>query len=352
MAGRKISRSNMTRIQQIADHAYAMGAKLPDPDTSPIGKAESLGDQIQTVVRAVEAISGMESAGYIYVEDVFDSYVILCVCGLGQDERYYRADYSQSEAGVTLTPREQWVEVEEQWVEVSASATKAGAAIESETSNVYATVKALGDRTLELRVAWGWDGHRERFMPNVTDFDIENFPTPPVAYYHGYNDKGKKAPTPIYVGKTVKREDRADGHYITAKLNNKPEADKVWHAALTGKAVVSPGTIGHFIRKAQDGTLTYWPIAEISVWDGAPERKQAHPQSVAFPVLKALYQEAGIPLPSSIAPAFDHKPEAVGDAASASDPPADNSLSPDEAGRVIAATAASVLLQLRATGAK
>ena len=345
----------MARIQQIADHAYAMGAKAPDPDTTPIGKAESLGDQIQAVVRAVDAISGMDMAGYTYVEDVFDTYVVLCVCQPGSEERYYRADYSQGEAGVTLAPRDQWVKVIEQWVDdpdATTTTTKAGASIESDTSEVYATVKALGDRTLELRVAWGWDGHRERFLPNVTDFDIENYPTPPVAYYHGYTDKGKKAPKPIYIGKTIKRENRADGHYLTAKLNDKPEADKVWQAALAGKAVVSPGTVGHLIRKDSDGTLTYWPIAEISAWDGAPERKQAHPQSVAFPVLKALYQEAGIPLPASISPAPDHTPEAAGDAASAGDPPAVDSLSPDEAGRVIAAAAASVLLSLRTTGAK
>lgn len=347
MPGKKISRANMTRIQQIADHAYAMGAKLPAPDSTPIGKADmSLSEQAQSVYAAVSMVS--QGAEYPYVEDIFDAFVIV---ELG--EAYFKATYTRDESGaVTLAPRDQWVEVEEQWVEVAASAaTKAGAAIAGEASEVYATVKALGDRTLELRVAWGWDGHRERFLQGVTDFDTENYPTPPVAYYHGFDAKGKKSPRPVYIGKTIKRENRADGHYLTAKLNNKPEADKVWSAALAGKAVVSPGTIGHLIRKEPDGTLTYWPIAEISAWDGAPDRKQAHPQSVAFPVLKALYQEAGIPLPSSLTPAHDQKPEAAGDAASAGDPSAVSVSSDEDVGRVIAAQVASMLMQLRNTGA-
>lgn len=218
-----------------------------------------------------------------------------------------------------------------------ATSVKAGALdVEEDDASVYATVKALGDRMMELRVAWGFDNHREQFHPERTDFDLENFPNPPVAYYHGYTDKGKPAPKPIYIGKTIKRENRADGHYIITKLNNKPEADKVWAAALKGAAAVSPATAGHLRRKDNDGTLTYWPIVEISAWDGAPSRRQAHPQSVAFPILKALYQEAGLPVPAVL-----DSPEAAGDAASAS---AD--ISPDEAGRVIADLTARALLDL------
>lgn len=217
---------------------------------------------------------------------------------------------------------------------------KAGALdVEAGEDAVIASVKALGDRTLELRVAWGWDGHKEQFTPQ-TDFDLENFPSPPVAYYHGYTEKGKPAPKPIYIGKTLKRENRADGHYLTTKLNSKPEADRVWQAALEGKAVVSPGTAGHLRRKAADGTLTYWPIVEISAWDYADSRKPAHPKSVAFPVLKALYDEAGMDVPALL---DTPPPEAPGDGASAgSDTPPD--LSPEEVARYIVTQVASAAL--------
>jgi len=333
MAGRKISRANMARIQQIADHAYAMGAKAPAPDTTPIGKAESLGDQIQAVYAAV-AMAG-NGAEYLYVEDVFDAFVIVEV-----GERYFQADYTRADDGsVTLAPRDQWVEVEEVWQPVQTSA-KAGALVfDDDDTQIAATVKALGDRQLELRVAWGWDNHHEQFTP-ATDFDVENFPTPPVAYYHGYTKDGKPAQRPVYIGKTIKRENRADGHYLIAKLNSKPEADQVWAAALKGDAVVSPATAGHLRRKARDGTLTYWPIVEISAWDYAPNRKQAHPQSRAFPVLKALYQEAGIDLPAVLGVLPSETP---GDGVSTDGP----DISLDQAAPAIAKEVVSTLLQLR-----
>ena len=335
MAGRKISRANMQRIQQIADHAYAMGAKPPEQDTSPIGKADmSLGDQMQAVASAVYMASA-GAADYCCIEEVFPEYVII-----EAGNTYYRADYSLDASGaVTLAARDAWVEVEEVWQPVSTTA-KAGALVFADDAFADATVKALGDRMLELRVAWGRDNHNEQFDPNRTDFDLENFPTPPVAYYHGYTKDSKPARKPVYIGKTVKRENREDGHYLIAKLNNKPEADQVWAAALKGEAVVSPATAGHLRRKESDGTLTYWPIVEISAWDYAPNRKQAHPQSRAFPVLKALYQEAGLPVPSVLAPP---PPEAPGDGASAgSDTPP--TVSAEEAARYITTQVVSALL--------
>ena len=215
---------------------------------------------------------------------------------------------------------------------------KALDSVDEESYFADVSVKALGDRQLELRVAWGWDNHREQFHPTKTDFDLDNFPTPPVAYYHGYTEHGKPAPKPVYIGKTIKRENREDGHYLIAKLNKKPEADRVWAAALKGEAVVSPGTAGHLRRRDPDGTLTYWPIVEISAWDGTPDRRQAHPESRAFPVLKALYDEAGLSLPAPLSP------EAAGDAASAS-----VDIDSDEAARYIVTQVTSAVLASNTT---
>lgn len=337
MAGKRISRQNMTRIQQIADHAYAMGAK--PPGIEGVKADMSLNDQLQVVARAVYGAAMMPMDGYCCIEETFDTYVIIEVSQNGGMETYYRADYTMDDQGaVTLAARDAWVEVEEVWQPVERTAKAGTLLFDGDDTAVIATIKALGDRTLELRVAWGWDNHKEQFHSEQTDFDTENFPTPPVAYYHGYTEKGKPAPKPVYIGRTIKRENRADGHYLIAKLNNKPEADRVWEAALKGNAVVSPATAGHLRRKAPDGTLTYWPIVEISAWDYAPSRKQAHPQSRAFPILKALYQEADIPLP----PTLEHlpPPETPGDGVSAGV----NDISLDIAGPIIAHVVAQHML--------
>jgi hypothetical protein len=293
-AGRSISGANMARVQSMHDMACQMGAQCDmgnaAHDYTPIGKSlEELHTDLDAITKAISA--------------------------------------QESSKPTTRTE-----------TETPSTTAKAGALVfDDDSAWADATIKALGDRTLELRVAWGWDNHREQFHPQLTDFDTENFPTPPVAYYHGYTDKNQPATKPIYIGKTIKRENRADGHYLIAKLNNKPEATRVWNAALKGEAVVSPATAGHLRRKANDGTLTYWPIVEISAWDYAETRKQAHPRSVAFPVLKALYQEAGLSVPSVLI-----SPEAPGDGASAS---AD--IPPDEAGRLIVTEVAKALLDLR-----
>lgn len=169
-----------------------------------------------------------------------------------------------------------------------------------------ASVKAVGDMRLELKIAFhgpkgGKDSQGEYFDRN-TDLDEENFPTPPVTYYHGFSGKGRPSGKPIFVGKSIKRETRADGHYITAQLKAGNEyAEKVYKAALAGQAVVSPGTVLHLTRpmpRKADGHLEYWPIAEIAVWDFKPGMEPANAWSVAVPVLKSLYEEAGITVPA------------------------------------------------------
>ncbi len=341
MAGRVISKANMARIQRAHDDLAALGAQCGAAAKRLALKAADQGvfDLIDKVRQAMyQAVSMAEAQSYEtypHLEDVYpdQSYAIIEI-----GDAYYRAPYVQAADGsVALAARDQWVQVVEVWQPVDAAAMKAGALVADDGASVVASVKALGDRTLELRVAWGRDGHGEQFTPS-TDFDLANFPAPPVLYYHGYKADGKPAPRPVVIGRTIKRENRADGHYLTAQLNDKAEAGRVWDAALKGAAFVSPGTAGHLRRREPDGTLTYWPIVEISAWDGAPSRKQAHPGSLAFPVLKALYLEAGLPVPEPL----NVTPEAAGDAAGAV---AD--IDPQTAGKVIAAEVAAALLALR-----
>jgi hypothetical protein len=291
-AGAAINRANAARIQAMHDHACAMGAACDAgnaaTDYTPIGKSlEALYSELDAVAKAIDAREALH--------------------------------------------------------ETPASAKGDDIPTADDAAPVFATVKALGDRTLELRVAYGYDAHGERFSAK-TDFDIENFPTPPVLYYHGYDEKGKPMGKPVVIGRTTKRESRDDGHYLTAKLKNGQYADKTWDAALKGQAVVSPGTAGHLRRKASDGELTYWPIVEISAWDYAEHRKPAHPHSVAIPVLKALYLAEGLDLPASLS---KEQPEAVGDTASAESSSVEQSpadISPDEAAQYIVTQVASAVL--------
>lgn len=342
MAGKKISRANMARIQSIADHAYAMGAKHPGADATPIGKADmSLNDQLEVVSRAVYSSAPSSMDGYTCIEETFDTYVVIEVCQSGGTETYWRADYSMTADGaVTLAARDTWVEVEEVWTPV-ANTSKAGPLeTDPSTATPYASMKALGDRQIEVKVAYyghkdGKDSHGEYFSAN-TDFGVEDFPTPPLMYYHGFDANGRKMGKPAVTGKFESRRTAADGHYLTYKLKNTRFADLQWESAQKGACVVSPGTIGHLIRKNPDGELTYWPLAEISAWDYAPNRPPANLHSVAAPVIKALYLAEGIALPPTIETT---PPETSGEDVSAGALDID----PQTAGRVIADVIAQAL---------
>lgn len=333
MAGKKISRANLARIQQIADHAHAMGAKGPAPDATPI-KAMSLGDQIEAVARAV--LRADDADGFCYVEDVFDASVIIEVSTQGGCS-YWQASYTIGDDGVSLAPRAEWTQVEEVWQPVT-NQSKAGLPMDGDSLGGYATMKAVGDRLLEVTVAYGGpkggkDAHGEYFSTK-TDFDPENFPTPPLLYYHGYNEQSRKMPKPVVTGKLLARRSAPHGHVLTYQLKSGKYADLQWEAAQAAKCAVSPGTVGHLIRKdTSTGELLYWPLAEVSAWDVAPDRQPANLYSIGLPALKAHYLEAGITLPDTLAPT----PEAAGDAAGSSGhadstPP----LTPDEM-RTIAA---------------
>ena len=335
MAGKVISRANMAHIQTMHDTTAKLGAQCAGASKRLALKAQSAFDLIDAVRRAmydsVSLAEAQDYESYPHLEDIYpdEAYAIIEI-----GESYWRATYLQAADGaVTLAPRDQWVQVIEVWQ--PAATAKAGAPLAGDdAAPVACAVKALGDRTLELRVAYGRDGHGEAFSA-ATDFDLDNFPAPPVLYYHGYKADGKPAPKPIVIGCTLAREGRADGHYLTVKLNGRPEADAVLAATASGRGYVSPGTAGHLIRKDAGGNLLYWPIVEISAWDGAPTRKQAHPRSMAF--LKAAYLEAGLTPP----PVLD-APEAAGDAAGAV-----IDIDPTTAGQVIAAEVAKALLALR-----
>jgi hypothetical protein len=233
MAGRKISRANMARIQQIADHAYAMGAKPPGgPDTTPIGKAAdlSLSDRASAVYQAVSATAQMQSAEYPYVEDIYDDYVIVVI-----GETCYRADYTTaSDGAVTLAARDAWVEVEEVWQPVANAAKAGGLPDGAEAPDIAATMKAAGERQIDVRIAYGRDSHGEYFSAR-TDLAEADFPNPPLLYYHGYDQRTNKAmQKPVVIGTPLKRWAETDGHYIRYQLKANQYADVTWDDACKG----------------------------------------------------------------------------------------------------------------------
>lgn len=168
-------------------------------------------------------------------------------------------------------------------------------------------VKAVGDWELDvLGVPYGGPDNRDadgEYFAADTKFHADKFALPPAVYYHGYEDKGKPSGSPAYIGKAVSREARNDGVWFRVVLDKASEyARRVWEAAKQGTAYASSGSVGHLVRKARDGKILEWPVAELSIFDTANGKQPANRYAVALPVMKMMYSRAGISLPADIEP--------------------------------------------------
>jgi len=188
-----------------------------------------------------------------------------------------------------------------------------------------ARVKALGDWELEvLGLPYGGpqngrDAQGEYFTPE-TRFHEDKYGLPPVVYYHGFTPDGQPDGDPKYIGKTVARERRSDGVWFRVVLDKTNEfARRVWDAAKRGLARASSGALAHLVRKDEDGRIVEWPVGELSLFDADEGRRPANAYAVALPVMKAVYEEAGLQLPDpdDIEAAPEAEPEADNSAATA-----------------------------------
>lgn len=165
------------------------------------------------------------------------------------------------------------------------------------------SIKAAGDYELDvLAVPFGGpnqgrDSDGERFTAQ-TDTMREQFPSVPVFHYHGMDGEQNPVADPEPIG--VAKYDHTDtqGHWYRVVLDKASAiAKKLWDAARAGTARASSGAISHLVRKMADGTITKWPLAELSLMDAAAGMLPANAYAVALPVAKSHYKAAGMSMP-------------------------------------------------------
>ena len=182
-------------------------------------------------------------------------------------------------------------------------------------------IKAVGDWEIEiLAVPFGSPNDRDsdgEFFTKNTRLHLDKFPTPPLVYFHGYDDPSKQSFEPVYVGGTTTHEMRDDGVWFRGVLNRaNAMAAKVWEAVKTGVAYASSGSIAHLVRKTRAGEILEWPLAEISVFDTDNGKNPANKRAVVLLAMKSVYAQAGIDLPDDIEPT-QAEPEAETEGATA-----------------------------------
>ena len=181
-----------------------------------------------------------------------------------------------------------------------------------------------GDWEIEiLGVPFGSPSDRDsdgEFFTAQTKLHLDKFPTPPLVFFHGYNEQKQPDAQPIYVGKTTGYEIRKDGVWFRGVLDKAvAQAKAVWEAAQQGMARASSGSIAHLVRKAADGRLLEWPLAELSVFDTFNGKNPANRRAVVSPVMKAVYEQAGLVLPVDIGESSETDGVEVSDGSPGSD---------------------------------
>jgi len=179
-------------------------------------------------------------------------------------------------------------------------------------------IKAVGDWELDvLGVPFGSptdkDGHGQYFDAN-TNLHLDRYPSPAVHYYHGLtpDDRG----TPAEIGDVKSSEVRKDGVWYRIVLDKtKKLAKLVMEAAKKGLARASSGTAAHLVRFARDGHIENWPVIEISLFDteGKYKLEPASNRAVAIPVMKALFERAGIECPDNLSDDDQSEADAIGE---------------------------------------
>lgn len=162
-------------------------------------------------------------------------------------------------------------------------------------------IKATGDWELDVLAApFGDEFNKDaddEYFSKGTNFYLDNY-KPPAFYYHGFDETGNPMGEPALIGKTESAQVKEDGVWLRVILDKANEfAQKVWEAAKQGLARASSGSIYHLVRKKEDGEITNWPLAEISIFDINGNMQPANQYAVAIPVMKLNLEKAGMEAP-------------------------------------------------------
>ena len=177
-------------------------------------------------------------------------------------------------------------------------------------------IKAVGEWEIDvLAIPFGSpsekDGHGEYFDAN-TNLHLDRY-TPAVHYYHSLTPEDQGIPEEI--GHVKSSEIKQDGVWYRIVLNKASKFAKlVMDAAKKGLARASSGTAAHLVRIARDGHIENWPLVEVSIFDteGKYNLMPANNRAVALPVVKALFERAGISYPDDLSDDYRSKVNAIG----------------------------------------
>ena len=242
---------------------------------------QALEDQLAAMRQAFDQAFNREpqevaqpSGGYAWIEKTLGDYVIA-----EHDGKYYKVPFStDAEGEVTFGEPEEVEKIER-----------------------YVAVKAVEEGEDWIIEGWGApfggpdDGKDSdgEYFSTKTDFALSMFASRPVIFHHGMTEED-----PGVIGQEASVETKDGGLWVRVVLDKtKALAKKAWELAKKGKLFFSSGAISHLVRKAEEGLLIKWPVAEWSLTPN-PVNKYA----VAFTAAKAKLAIIGVDLADTYGP--------------------------------------------------
>ena len=169
---------------------------------------------------------------------------------------------------------------------------------------VKAIVDDSGDWHLEILGVpfYGPDNGKDldgEYFDDRTQVHEDVYKVIPVNYFHAMDPKtGRPGGNPEYIGKAEYLRKDSRGHWYRVILDKtKAAASTVWEAAKKMMAAASSESLPNLVRTERDGRITNWPVAGMAVLDVQEGRVPVNGYAVAIPMMKAIYQDAGIPFP-------------------------------------------------------
>ncbi len=352
-AGRRNSKADSDRIQQMHDHTMALGAlcadhNTPAPEvpsvarpTKPAKKslkadvegeeasdqAEALGLPLDKLVSAVrdafydlrtqmriaQKPFGVSANDYWEWDDdscpdclcVYDGYAIARVA-----LATFKVPYEVQNEGVVLAPQAEWEQVTQEWVTKS---LPPGLIEQFDTMREVGAVKALGANRLgNYLIAWGDDKHRdlsgEFFTKDGTEgvkaiFDVIG--KVPALYQHAMDGKVKY--TPVGVIDVMEVDDVGLWTETQLDLANK-YAQEVQKLARKKALGASSGTLPGARKVAANGEVKVWPVIEGSF---TPTPMEPRLRELGVAEVKSIYQELGLEIPDAVKSSDDEGTEEV-----------------------------------------
>lgn len=144
----------------------------------------------------------------------------------------------------------------------------------------------------------GKDLHH-KFFSNRTNFGIEKGHMLPTTYFHGRTPTGKIDQKPELIGTSEFMGVEEDGGWFMTRINKASKwADRLYQAGRKKALRASTGLAGTLQRWWRNGEYSIWVPGEIGMVDKQVSNREfrgvVNDLAIGVPVLKALYQEAGL----------------------------------------------------------